>query len=60
MDQCYKPGKAINEDSLPSNVPTKTYVNNATRGLIRTDLRANRIIDEVYEARESTTVTENP
>lgn len=55
IDQCYKPGKAINEDSLPSNVPTKTYVDNATRGLIRTDLRANRVIDEVYEARESTT-----
>jgi hypothetical protein len=54
VDQCYKPGKAINEDSLPSNVPTTTYVNNATRGLIRTDLRANRAIDEVYEAREST------
>ncbi len=55
IDQCYKPGKAINEDSLPSNVPTKPYVDNATRGLIRTDLRANRVIDEVYEARESTT-----
>lgn len=55
VDQCYQPGVKLAEDDLPEGVASSDEVLKATRGLINTSLRANRTIDEVYNAREGKT-----